>query len=61
MEGARAEQREEDEVRGLGRVEVVRQRREPRRLPCDPKAKMLYLQSFPREGVSLGYVGRIET
>ena len=24
----------------------------------DPKAKMLYLQSFLRKGVSLGYVGR---
>jgi hypothetical protein len=27
----------------------------------DPKAKMLYLQSFLRKGVSLGYVGRIKT
>ena len=27
----------------------------------DPKAKMLYLQSFPRKGVSLGYVGRNKT
>ena len=27
----------------------------------DPKAEMLYLQSFPRKGVSLGYVGRIKT
>ena len=27
----------------------------------DPKAKMLYLQSFPWKGVSLGYAGRIKT
>ena len=27
--------------------------------PYDPKAKLLYLQFFPRKGVSLGYVGRI--
>ena len=27
----------------------------------DPKAKMLYLQSFLRKSVSLGYVGRIKT
>ena len=27
----------------------------------DPEAKMLSLQSFPRKGVSLGYVGRIKT
>ena len=31
------------------------------RAKSDPKAKMLYLQSFPRKGVSLGYVGRIKT
>ena len=29
-----------------------------RRAKCDPKAKMLFLQSFLRKGVSLGYVGR---
>ena len=28
------------------------------RVKCDPKAKMLYLQSFVRKGVSLGRVGR---
>ena len=28
------------------------------RAECDPKAKMLYLQSFLRKGVSLGYVGQ---
>ena len=37
---------------------VVRPDRHPKR---NPKAKMLYLQSFLRKGVSLGYVGRIKT
>ena len=27
----------------------------------NPEAKMLSLQSFPRKGVSLSYVGRIKT
>ena len=31
------------------------------RAKCDPKAYMLSLQSFQRKGVSLGYVGRIQT
>ena len=39
-------------------VGLIQSTKAPWRAKCDPKAKMLDLQSFLRKGVSLGHVGR---
>jgi len=47
------------DLKDLEVMRLSRARNLHRRAKRDPKAKMLYLQSFLRKGVSLGYVGRI--